>query len=387
MAESSALRWLEQASGALLVTLVLVDVFLTVLYARAGAGLFGNRLSHLIWQAFRWASVPLGKKQGTALSFCGPFIVVAVILTWLVLLMVGAALVIHPNLGSVVRTGSGQTPTDFITALYAGGGSVAIIGASDFIPHTAIFRLLFLFKSIVGTCLVSLTLSYVLQVYNGLQRRNALGLQFHLMGAESGDAAELLAGLGPRGEFSGGYNNLSELAAMLTQVKESHHFFPVLAYFRFNEPYYSVSRLTLQSFDTVSLIKSALNDEKHAWLKESAAVTQLWRAAMLLVTTVGEVFLPGETPEPEHMPDAPTKERWRRRYFAALRRLRQAGIETAEDEEAGAAIYIALRTRWDHRIQKLVPLMAYNMAEIDPAGSDPQSSDALPAFGARRNSV
>lgn len=36
------LRWLEHLSGALLMLLVLLDVFLTVLYARASTGLISR---------------------------------------------------------------------------------------------------------------------------------------------------------------------------------------------------------------------------------------------------------------------------------------------------------------------------------------------------------
>jgi hypothetical protein len=45
-------------------------------------------------------------------------------------------------------------------------------------------------------------------------------------------------------------------------AKETHHFYPVLFYFRFREPYYSVSRFALVSPDTVTLIKSALDDKQ-----------------------------------------------------------------------------------------------------------------------------
>ena len=37
--------WLEQTSGFLLLALVLLDVFLTVLYARLGTGLLAPRIS------------------------------------------------------------------------------------------------------------------------------------------------------------------------------------------------------------------------------------------------------------------------------------------------------------------------------------------------------
>lgn len=91
----------------------------------------------------------------------------------------------------------------------------------------------YLFTSLVGTAIISLTLTYLMQVYAALQRRNALGLKIHLASAETADAAELLAGLGPEGKFDSGYNNLSEMAVGMSEVKESHHFYTVLSYFRF----------------------------------------------------------------------------------------------------------------------------------------------------------
>jgi len=103
-------------------------------------------------------------------------------------------------------------------------------------------------------CVVlSLTLTYLMQVYSALQQRNTLGLKINLMTAESGDAADLIAGLGPDGQFSAGYANLATLADDMTRVKESHHFYPVLFYFRFHEPEYSVSRMALAALDMVTL--------------------------------------------------------------------------------------------------------------------------------------
>src|SRR6185312_12772714 len=97
---------------------------------------------------------------------------------------------------------------------------------------------------------------------------------------ETGDAADALAGLFPQNRTEGGYSQLAEIGAEIAAVKESHHLYPVLFFFRFREPYYSVSRFTLVTLDLGSLIKSALDDEEYAWLKESAAVHQLLRGSM-----------------------------------------------------------------------------------------------------------
>ncbi|GEO17233.1 ion channel [Microvirga aerophila] len=368
---------LEQGLGILLILIILLDIFLIVLYARIGTSIIGSRVGRLVWAIFVAASKVFGSRQGAVLSFCGPIILVLLVGVWALGLTLGAALIMHPELGTSIRASNGETPTDFVTAMYAGGTSMAIVGASDFTPHTSPMRLLFLFNSLIGMSVMSLTLTYLMQVYTALQRRNVLAMNIHFLSGCTGDAAELLARLGPQGQFSGGYTNLSELGVEMTLAKEAHHFYPVLFYFRFSDPYHSVSRSTLVALDTVSLIKSALDDQKHGWLKEAGAVVQLWEASMMLVTTLENTFLPHGAPDREAQPDQRTQDRWRARYRAALLRLQQAGIEITADGQAGAEAYISCRMQWDHHITNLAPSMAYSMKEIDAAISGLGSKDSL----------
>jgi hypothetical protein len=90
-------------------------------------------------------------------------------------LVFGAGLIMHPKLGTAVRSSSGQTPTDFVTAIYVGGSSISILGSSNFEPETKGFRMLFLLGAIVGVSTVSLTLTYLMQVYGALLHCNAGG--------------------------------------------------------------------------------------------------------------------------------------------------------------------------------------------------------------------
>jgi hypothetical protein len=376
---------LEQALGVVVTLAFLLDVFLTVLYARMGTGLVSPWIARLTWRTMRGAAAPFGRRRGAVLAFCGPIILVSLVTVWTLGLTLGAALVIHPALGTGVRVSDGPTPTDFVAALYAGGTSLAITGSSEFSPQTSGWRLVYLFLSLVGTSVVSLTLTYLMQVYNALQRRNALGLQLHAQSGETADAAELLAGLGPDGQFSGGYNNLSEVATQLTQVKEAHHHYPVLFYFRFREPFYSVSRITLLVLDTVTLIESAVSDDEYGWLRRSAAVTQLRRVSLLLLTSLEENFVSRGTPHGEAEPDERTQEHWRRRHAAAVQRLREAGVATVADERGGAAAYVALRREWEGHVAALAPAMLYDMDEIDPATSRADAAERRPDAPTRRH--
>ena len=375
------MEWFEQIAGALLMSLILLDVFLTVLYARADAGILSPRVARLVWWIFRTISQPFEHLRGSILSFCGPAILVMLVLVWSCGLTLAAGLIVHPVLGTSVRATSGDTPRDFITAMYAGGSSVSIVGATDFTPHTATFRMIFLFNSLVGLSITFLTLTYLMQVYTALKRRNTLGLNVHLASAETGDAAELIAHLGPEGKFETGYTSLATLAADMMKAKESHHFYPVLVYFRFREPFYSVSRFTLVSLDAATLIKSALSDKEYSWLKNSAAVEQLWDSATMLLETISHKFLYSATRSSPHAPDEDTCELWRRRYFAALRTLRQAGIQTVDDEQAGAEYYVNLRRQWNDYITHMGPMLAYSTEDIDPVGYRAEMADERPPFG------
>lgn len=347
---------------------VLLDVFLTVLYARIGTGLIAERAAHVIWITFRRVAAMAGARRGAVLSFCGPIILLLYVLFWAIGLTLGAGLIIHPGLGTGVQAGNGPTPTDFPAALYAGGSSMAIVGASDFRPMSDGYRLVYLVNSLVGMSVTSLVLTYVMQVYGALRQRNALGLQLHILSGETSDAGELLARLGPRGQFSAGYSHLINLGDAMTAMKETHHFYPVLFYFRFEQPYYSVSAQAHLALDTASLIRSSLAGEDAAWLKEAAAVETLWRVSQMLVVTLETAFLEGDPPFVEAV-DPGERQRWRDHWELAVSRVAEGGIAVARDEDACRA-YLDLRAQWWPHIARLAPAMAYRARDIEARGSE-----------------
>ena len=353
---------LEQILGLLLGIAVLLDIFLIVLHARADTGIVSRWISMPTWRGLVAMSRSMGPRKGPFLSYAGPIILVLVIATWFVLLTLASALIIHPALGTGIKALAGETPTDFGTALYIAGHSLDFVGGTEFHPETPAWRLFFLTTSIIGVALVPLIITYLLEVYSSLRERNRLGLKVHLHSAETGDAAEVIAALGPQGRFETGYVVLAEWAAEVTEVKESHHFHPILFYFRFAEPYYTVSRSSMTALDTVTLLKTALDENEFGWLKHSAAVEQLHLSTVLELKTLLKAFVPeadlNSTPPP-HLHD-----QWRRRYAAAVERLRKAGIKTSE---AGAEEYVSLRSKWDRYIELLAPEFALEQEEVDPA--------------------
>src|SRR3954466_14890980 len=96
MHDHTFLRWLEPAAGVLLMFLALLDLFLTVLYARAGAGFISDRVARTNWAFFRWFSGAFGRRRAIVLSLSGSMIVVSLVTTWAGILTVGSALIMHP---------------------------------------------------------------------------------------------------------------------------------------------------------------------------------------------------------------------------------------------------------------------------------------------------
>ena len=368
--------WFEQVAGALLIVCAFLDIFLTVLYAkigshgasRAGAGVISLRVARAIWWVFRHITGRLPFNRDAAWSFCGAVTVVCLVLVWSTLLAVGAALMLHPALGEGVRSSSSPHVRDFVSALYVGGSSLSLAASSDFYPQTSFYRLLYLVNALIGTASLSVTITYILQLYNAVQQRNALGLSMYVMTKGTADPAVLLAGLGPQGRFDTGYTVVANLAAELTAIKEAHHLYPLLFFYRPYHPASSIPQIAFIALDTVTLLRTALDDGEYRWLKESAAVENLGGLASILVETLASTFIPGAEPD-HHDGDGQAGDRdaWYARYRAALRRLEQAGIRVRPDRDDGAREYARLRQAWDPHVQCLAGYMDYDLAVIDPA--------------------
>ena len=365
----------EQVLGTIVFLFVLLDVFMTVLYARLGsggiaklgAGIIGNLVGRSVRTLLGWVAGS-GARRGAVLSFCGPITVVLMLSAWSWGLGIGAAMILQPHLADTIVVQGDRTPTDFVAALYAAGTSLAITGSSEFQPRSEPMRMLYLVNSVVGTTVVTLAVTYLLQLYSSLQRRNTLALDVHLYTSETGDAAELIAALAPMGDWTLTTNNLVGIGQGMTAIEEAHHFYPVLFYFRPATEEHSLIRVLLVSLDAVSLIRTALSDRECARVGHAAPVVQLWRASLITAKMLESTFLPGAGPGDYSAPEG-AKAKWRERYRNAIERLERSGIPVQEDPAGGAERYIALREQWQRRIEMLTAHMGFPYEDMDPGST------------------
>lgn len=360
----SIIDWPLQTLGTGLVLWALTDIFLTVLYARSGVSVLSNRVHQGGWWLFRKAALAVPRYRNRLLAYGGPILLVLTVLFWVILLILGFALIVWPVLGSAIQASSGATPTDFAAALYYAGFSLTTLGTGDIVPLTSLYRLLTVLMAAVGFSILTLSLTFFTSVYSALLRRNTFALSLHHRTLGTADAAMLLAHLGPSGDFSDARSELTSMAEELINLYESHHFYPLLHYFRFQDDAYSLARTALLSLDTATLIRSALDERTYSSLVRSSAVAALWGGGIQLVEGVAKNFLSPPKPGKADALNQETEERWRAHYGQAVTRLRTEGIAVVEDVEAGADKYVDLRRRWGAYVVTFADYMLYEWDEV-----------------------
>jgi hypothetical protein len=370
--EAHVIAWLLPVFGVGLVVVALSDISLTVLYARSGASLLSDRFHKGVWHLFRSSVRVLPRYRDRLLAYAGPSLLVLTVLLWVLLLLVGFALIVWPALGSAIQASSGGAATGFAAALYYAGFSLTTLGTGDVVPLSAPYRLLTVLMAAIGFSVLTLSLTFFTSVYSALVRRNtfALGLQHRTAG--SADAAVLLSYLGPGGDFSDARSELTVMAEELTNLYESHHFYPVLHYFRFQENVYALARIALLTLDTATLIRSALDERAYPSLVRSTSVAALWGGGMQLLEGVAATFLPQPQPERAEELEQDTEKAWRAHFDQAVGKFRAEGIAVVADVAAGADKYVALCRERGAYVVAFAEYMLYDWNAVAVQETDPQ---------------
>ena len=219
---------LEQVAGAAVMALFLADIFMTVLHGArrhraAGAALEPDGVGG----ARRRLAAVLGRRRGAVLSYGGPLIVILLILFWALGLVVGAALIVQPELGTAITPSSGDTPKDFVTALPSWATASRLSAAAAIRRTPAARGSSICSNSLIGGAVLLAGAELPRPGLFRLRERNTLALTVELMTGGTGDAAEMLARLAPEGDFSDATSELGNLVRPLAQTKEGHHFYPL----------------------------------------------------------------------------------------------------------------------------------------------------------------
>ena len=353
------MAWLTRTLGVVLIAIAMIDIFMTVLYPRTGNSLVGMPVSKGTWNAFR--QISRWSKSDSLLSYCGSVILVFVAIFWIALFIIGFALIFWPVLGDEIVASQGKTPTDFGTAVYYSGFNFTTLGVGDLVPKSTVCRLVTILEAGMGFATFTVTLTYLLSVLNALTQRNVFALSLHHRMGGKANAARLLQGWGLNSESNNAETDITNIARDLFQLLESHHSYPILHYFRFREPKYSLARMTYIAMDTAALLQSALHPQHYQTLINSTAVTELQTGGLYMLKQLADSFLTRSFEATYSQ-----KKEWREWYYQVVKLLNSAGIKTPEDIEAGADFYVSLRQEWNGEVAAFAEHMAFRWHEIVP---------------------
>ncbi|MDX3532951.1 potassium channel family protein [Streptomyces sp. MB09-01] len=168
------MKWLITIAGAVLVLVVLRDVFHTLWHPTRHGG-----LSRLVMTAlWRLSSrLPLRRR---ASGLAGPLAMVVVVAAWALTAVIGWAFIYWPHMPQAFTYTPGLRPAEhagFPDALYVSLVHISTLGLGDIAPAEGWLRILAPVEAIVGFALLSATVAWTLGIYPALARRRALALR------------------------------------------------------------------------------------------------------------------------------------------------------------------------------------------------------------------
>jgi hypothetical protein len=161
--------------GIALIVAAIQDIFFT-LFHPAHAGDICDWIAGAIWRAFRqwWPS---------ALSLAGPLAFVSIVLYWCVSICFGFALIYLPHLPAAFTFASGLNPQqygNFLGALDVSIGGLITLSTGAYSTSNWL-QLLMGVESVLGFCLLTASISWILSIYPVLEHRKSLAHEATLL--------------------------------------------------------------------------------------------------------------------------------------------------------------------------------------------------------------
>jgi hypothetical protein len=155
-------------AGALIIAAVIWEVFKDLFHPAHSGALSDWIGRHLLGLLRRWpARLPLA----------GPFTLVTVIGSWVLLLVLGFALVYYNFYPRLFSTSVGSTPPGtqrFLTVLYFSFETLITLGYGDVVPTAIALRFAATIEAMIGFGLLTASLSSILLLYPALARMRLL---------------------------------------------------------------------------------------------------------------------------------------------------------------------------------------------------------------------
>ena len=351
--------------GALLLLLVAFDVYTTILDDRPRVGPLSDALNRAVWRAGRAVAARLPRtRRHNFLNSLGPLLLPALIALYLVLLIAGFAFIYYPHIHAKFQLSPGPSGAAWFDSVYFSGVTLTTLGYGDITPRAPSMRLLAFAESASGMALISLAVTYLITVYNALERKRTIALSFYHQAEEGANVAGFIAHHFVEGRFYGLTHVLRTAARDLQSLLEAHVEHPIIHYFHTVQVYKSLPRVLFLMLETCAVIRACLDEREYPETCKHPEVRTLEASARHvlgeLVASLGLGRRRRKSLEERFEESA----RWRRRYEQTLRQLREAGVAIKRDDDAGWEEYRANREEWEWPLKRFADHLGYDWDEV-----------------------
>ena len=222
--------------GIALVLIILIDVFQT-LFIPEEQGSSSHRVLVRLWRLL----ARISNRGDFVSSRLGGYFFVLVLLSWLVLMILGWALIYWPFLDpELFLFSTGLHPLSqqsFLDSLYFSAVTLTTLGFGDVTPRNDLLRILTPIQATLGFALLTAGLSWLLSLYPNLAAQRALAQRIRILTRQHQGRGLLNSGFSKTSVES----TYSTLAQQIVAVQTSLLQFPILFFFRTTDPYADIS--------------------------------------------------------------------------------------------------------------------------------------------------
>ncbi len=223
------MTWVLLVCGIVLIFVGLLDVFFAVLNYD-GFSFLSSRLYRVTWGLLRAVTRPLPTRaRHFGLSVGAPFMIPATLLLWMLVEILGFGLIYYSQTDYFSFT-SGAKPT-FPHMIYLSGVTVGTLGYGDITPKNPFFGTLTFVQALIGFSIITLFITYILNIYQVLQQWNTLSSGLYHQAGDDADPVNLLRPHFPKGNPSGLDATIGGFHQNLTSYYEGVRRYPLVYYF------------------------------------------------------------------------------------------------------------------------------------------------------------
>lgn len=278
--------------GTLLILLVAYDAIRTTLSVSSPGGPLTNRLVSGIW--FMLLGIHRRRKSHAMLSSAGPWMTMALLITWFLVAWLGWFLLFCSSPQAVVLSSSKATAS-LVERAYYTGYTITTLGFGDYVPGNDSWRLQPVLAAANGFFLFTLSITYIFNIITNVIKKRQTSLTISALGE---NPQQILASTNGGGRFETLISQLQPLQQSISTLGQQHLAYPILHYYHGEPSSKALSLAIVRLYQAIALACFS-STKLDTTSREQLLITR--KAIEQFLDTLDSTFIRPS----QHIPDIP----------------------------------------------------------------------------------